>query len=155
MKINFLVMIFLFIFVNLQVYAETTKQKLARHERDIQDLQKKLLKENTNTDLTSETISVFDMRLRDIEKKFNKQLSDMEILLNDKILLNNNRLSDIEKELKTINSVYENLTFETMINNRTVYPRHFSRNTDYPILDFWYNYNNFTLYNFIQYCKES
>ena len=38
----------------------------------------------------------------------------------------------------------ENLTFETMINNRTVYPRHFSRNSDFPLLDFWYNYNNFT-----------
>ena len=48
-----------------------------------------------------------------------------------------------KKILEKIN-IFENLQFETMINNRTSYPRYFGLNTDFPIFKFWYDYNNFT-----------
>tara|TARA_B100000676_G_C17959099_1_gene776494 strand:- start:80 stop:1066 length:987 start_codon:yes stop_codon:yes gene_type:complete len=51
-----------------------------------------------------------------------------------------------KKILEKIN-VFENMSFETMINNRTTYPRYFAQNTDYPIFDFWYNFNKFTFNN--------
>ena len=51
-----------------------------------------------------------------------------------------------KKILEKIN-VFENLSFETMINNRTTYPRYFAQNTDIPIFDFWYNFNKFTFNN--------
>jgi len=47
-----------------------------------------------------------------------------------------------KKILEKLN-IYENLTFETMMNNRT-YPPYFARNTNYPQFDFWYDYNKFT-----------
>ena len=48
-----------------------------------------------------------------------------------------------KKILEKLN-IYQNLSFTQMINNRTVYPRYFSQNSDFPLLDFWYNYNKFT-----------
>ena len=48
-----------------------------------------------------------------------------------------------KKILEKIN-IYENISFTQMINNRTTYPRYFSQNTDFPIFDYWHNYNKFT-----------
>ena len=48
-----------------------------------------------------------------------------------------------KKILEKIN-IFENISFETMINNKTTYPRYFAQNTDFPIFDFWYNFNKFT-----------
>lgn len=48
-----------------------------------------------------------------------------------------------KKILEKLN-IYENLSFTEMINGRTVYPRYFALHTDYPIFDFWYDYNKFT-----------
>jgi hypothetical protein len=48
-----------------------------------------------------------------------------------------------KKILEKLN-IYQNLSFTQMINNRTVCPRYFSQNSDYPLFDFWYNYNKFT-----------
>ena len=51
-----------------------------------------------------------------------------------------------KKILEKIN-IYQNLSFTQMINNRTTYPRYFAQNTNYPLFDFWYNYNKFTFKN--------
>jgi hypothetical protein len=48
-----------------------------------------------------------------------------------------------KKILEKLN-IYENLTFETTINNKTVYPRYFAQHTDFPMFDFWYEFNKFT-----------
>ena len=44
-------------------------------------------------------------------------------------------------------NIYQNLSFTQMISKRTAYPRYFALNTNFPLFDFWYKYNNFTFKN--------
>ena len=83
-------LLFFLFFINLSVFADESlseiKTTLDRINKDISDLQKEIYtggKKNSNIKSDSQDISIFDMRLR-----------------------------DIEKELKTINLNYENLYFE-------------------------------------------
>ena len=127
-------------FLSLSVSADNShlqiKQKLERIERDIADLQKTLFTKNEeqisldsgNQD-TSSQITVFDMRLRDIENELQainlnyenisfefddlkKALEELSLELDDAILILNNSMMAIDNKIQTYDSSENNNVLE-------------------------------------------
>ena len=127
-------------FLSLSVLADNSnlqiKQKLERIERDIADLQKTLFTKNeeqisldSENQATSSQITVFDMRLRDIENELQainlnhenisfefddlkKALEELSLELDDAILILNNSMMAIDNKIQTYDSSENNNVLE-------------------------------------------
>ena len=127
-------------FLSLSVSADNSllqiKQKLERIEREITDLQQALFTKNeeqisldSGNQATSSQITVFDMRLRDIENELQainlnyenisfefddlkKALEELSLELNDAILVLNNSMMAIDNKIKTYDSSENNNVLE-------------------------------------------
>ena len=127
-------------FLSLSVLADNSnlqiKQKLERIERDIADLQKTLFTKNeeqisldSENQNTSSQITVFDMRLRDIENELQainlnyenisfefddlkKALEELSLELDDAILILNNSMMAIDNKIQTYDSSENNNVLE-------------------------------------------